>query len=96
MPLTSKGEEILTALTKEYGAEKGKQVLYAGKNSGKFTGIDMTEMEKEEAKHSGALEGHIAKLGQVSGLLNGLAEDSAKLRKRVDSYGSRRGDKKKK
>lgn len=43
MPLTSKGQEILANLTKEYGAEKGKEVLYAGKNSGKFTGIDDDE-----------------------------------------------------
>jgi hypothetical protein len=40
MPLTSKGEEIKKALTEEYGAEKGEQVLYAGKNKGTFTGID--------------------------------------------------------
>jgi hypothetical protein len=40
MPLSSKGQEILSNLDKEYGAEKGKQVLYAGKNKGTFTGID--------------------------------------------------------
>ncbi len=40
MPLTKKGEEIKSALTKEYGAKKGEQVLYAGKNAGTFTGID--------------------------------------------------------
>lgn len=48
MPLTSKGAEILSALTKEYGsAEKAKQVLYAGKNSGKFTGIDDDSAESK-------------------------------------------------
>ena len=40
MPLTAKGNEILSHLEKEYGEEKGKQVLYAGKNKGTFTGID--------------------------------------------------------
>ena len=40
MPLTQKGEEIKSALTKEYGAKKGESVLYAGKNAGTFTGID--------------------------------------------------------
>jgi hypothetical protein len=40
MPLTAKGEEIKSALTKEYGEKKGEQVLYAGKNKGTFTGID--------------------------------------------------------
>ncbi len=40
MPLTAKGEKILSNLEKEYGTDHGKQVLYAGKNKGTFTGID--------------------------------------------------------
>ncbi len=40
MPLTKKGEEILSNLNKEYGSKKAEQVLYAGKNAGTFTGID--------------------------------------------------------
>ena len=40
MPLTAKGEEIKASLVKEYGEKKGTSVLYAGKNSGRFTGID--------------------------------------------------------
>jgi hypothetical protein len=39
-PLTEKGESILAALEKEYGEKKGKEVLFAGKNKGTFTGID--------------------------------------------------------
>jgi hypothetical protein len=46
MPLTAKGEEITSALTKEYGAEKGEQVLYAGKNKGTFSGIDSTKLDR--------------------------------------------------
>ncbi len=46
MPLTAKGEEIKSALTKEYGAEKGEQVLYAGKNKGTFTGIDCDKINR--------------------------------------------------
>ena len=38
--MTDAYETIKAALTKEYGAEKGKEVLYAGKNKGTFTGID--------------------------------------------------------
>lgn len=48
MPLTSKGNEIMSALTKEYGADKGKQVFYAGKNSGKFTGVDENQTAEEK------------------------------------------------
>lgn len=40
MPLTAKGETILEKLEAEYGSEKGKSVLYAGKNAGTFSGID--------------------------------------------------------
>ncbi len=40
MPLTAKGEKIKAALSKEYGAKKGEEVLYAGKNKGTFSGID--------------------------------------------------------
>lgn len=43
MPLTSKGEEILSNMKNEYGEEKGKQVFYASKNAGKITGVDNIE-----------------------------------------------------
>ena len=50
MPLTAKGAEIKKALTKEYGAAKGEQILYAGKNAGTFTGIDSAKLESAVAK----------------------------------------------
>jgi hypothetical protein len=40
MPLTEKGKEIESAMKKEYGPEKGEQVLYASKNAGTISGID--------------------------------------------------------
>jgi len=40
MPLNSKGRQILSSMQSEYGEEKGKQVFYASKNSGKITGVD--------------------------------------------------------
>lgn len=45
MPLTHKGEEIKASLAKEYGAKKGEQILYAGKNAGTFTGIDAERLD---------------------------------------------------
>ena len=49
MPLTSKGEEIYSSLLKQYGGSetKAKQVLYAGKNKGTFTGIDDASAESK-------------------------------------------------
>lgn len=46
MPLTPKGQKIEHALIQEYGEKKGKEVLYAGKNKGTFTGIDRTDCSK--------------------------------------------------
>ncbi len=40
MPLTEKGSEILHAMEKEYGTDKGKQVFYASKNKGTISGVD--------------------------------------------------------
>ncbi len=47
MPLTEKGRKIERALENEYGKKKGKQVLYAGKNKGTFTGIDSVESQRQ-------------------------------------------------
>lgn len=44
MPLTSKGEEILANMRKQYGSDKkAKQVFYASKNAGKITGVEGLE-----------------------------------------------------
>lgn len=40
MPLTKKGEEIKSAMQKNYGKEKGEQVFYASRNAGTITGVD--------------------------------------------------------
>jgi|SRR5579884_3290799 hypothetical protein len=51
MPLTEKGKKILRAMEKTYGSrKKAKQVLYASKNAGKITGIDM---HSEHDEHIG-------------------------------------------
>jgi hypothetical protein len=39
MPLNKKGKAIKRAMTKEYGAKKGKQVFYASENGGKIKGV---------------------------------------------------------
>jgi len=38
MPLTPKGKKIQKAMSKTYGAKKGKQVFYASQNKGKISG----------------------------------------------------------
>jgi hypothetical protein len=38
MPLTKKGQKIMSAMKKQYGAKKGKQVFYASQNKGTIKG----------------------------------------------------------
>jgi hypothetical protein len=40
MPLTNKGEKILSGMEKEYGAKKGEEVFYASRNKGTISGVD--------------------------------------------------------
>lgn len=43
MPLTKKGQKIMTAMKSEYGAKKAKQVFYASRNAGKIKGVDKSK-----------------------------------------------------
>lgn len=48
MPLTEKGEKILSAMEKSYGSKKkGEEVFYASKNAGKISGVDSAGEEEE-------------------------------------------------
>ena len=38
MPLTKKGNEILQAMIKQYGKDKGKKAFYASQNKGTIKG----------------------------------------------------------
>ena len=38
MPLTAKGEKIMSSMKKTYGAKKGKQVFFASQNKGTIKG----------------------------------------------------------
>lgn len=44
MPLTAKGEEIMAAMKKQYGPDKGESVFYAAKNAGTITGVDSADL----------------------------------------------------
>jgi hypothetical protein len=40
MPLTSKGDKILSKMRSEYGDEKGTSVFYAARNKGTISGVE--------------------------------------------------------
>lgn len=46
MPLTKKGKKIMSAMKKEYGPKKGKQVFYASRNKGTIKGVDPRSRKK--------------------------------------------------
>lgn len=52
MPLTSKGQKIMSAMTSEYGAKKGKQVFYASRNAGKIKGVDPESVVSKRSKNN--------------------------------------------
>ena len=47
MPLTTKGQEILSKMREEYGQEKGTSVFYASRNAGKITGVDAVKKDED-------------------------------------------------
>lgn len=40
MPLTDKGQKIMSSMMDTYGSKKGESVFYASKNAGKISGVD--------------------------------------------------------
>lgn len=48
MPLTEKGQKVLSHMKEQYGEKKGKSVFYASINSGRLSG-----MEAGAARHQG-------------------------------------------
>lgn len=56
MPLTDKGDKIMSSMKGEYGDKKGEQVFYATKNAGKIKGVDEGEGEGEGGGEKGGGE----------------------------------------
>lgn len=50
MPLTPKGKKVMAAMTKEYGAKKGKSVFYAMENAGKLKGVEKRKNQSSQRK----------------------------------------------
>lgn len=86
MPLTAKGEKILSALEKEYGEKKGKSVLYAGKNKGTFTGIDSVVQHCDavkcdaEMKCDATFRGYTYKRIGEAKIIEGIGPDGGRWR----------------
>jgi 8-oxo-dGTP pyrophosphatase MutT (NUDIX family) len=81
MPLTAKGEKILASMTKEYGAERGKEVFYASKAKGTITGVDSAELEPPPAPDPDA------PLPRAAGVLFYTPEGRVLLMRRTDGQG---------
>jgi len=57
MPLTAKGEKIMSSMKKTYGVKKGKQIFYASQNKGTIKGThksrksNLLKMHVKAEKH---------------------------------------------
>jgi hypothetical protein len=63
MPLTGKGEKILTNMKKEYGPKKGKEVFYASQNKGTITGTHEKRSSAADLAYAQGFMDKCAKLG---------------------------------
>ena len=50
MPLTDKGQKIISAMKSEYGDKKGEEVFYASRNKGTITGVDPESRPRRRLK----------------------------------------------
>jgi hypothetical protein len=78
MPLTSKGEEIKSAMQDQYGAKKGEQVFYASKNKGTITGVDEQQRDQAGKFSSGGGGGSQSDVGKRLAWFNKEDGESAK------------------
>ncbi len=90
MPLTEKGNKIRSALVKEYGHDKGRQVFYAMKNKGTISGVDDDDdrIPLEEGKSREIVNRNAAKLigkGHNKEAAHGIAERKARESKSDDN-----------
>lgn len=51
MPLTTKGNKIMSAMKRQYGEKKGESVFYASRNKGIIKGVDPESKPKRGLKH---------------------------------------------
>jgi len=56
MPLTDKGDKIMSAMKSQYGAEKGERVFYASRNKGTITGVDPASSRTATPKGSKSMK----------------------------------------
>ena len=52
MPETAKGRKIHAAMREQYGDEKGDEVFYASRNSGRIKGVDRGKRRHRKQRRS--------------------------------------------
>ena len=53
VPLPDKGQKIMSAMKKQYGADKGESVFYASRNKGAITDVE----GRKTANKGGLIQG---------------------------------------
>jgi hypothetical protein len=89
MPLTEKGEKIMSSMKAKYGSKKGEEVFYASKNAGKITGVDDDDrVPLEEGKSRETINKNVAKLvgaGHKKETAYEIAERKSRMSKSDDN-----------
>ena len=53
VPLTDKGQKIMSSMKKQYGSDKGESVFYASRNKGAITDVE----GRKTANKGGLIQG---------------------------------------
>lgn len=56
MPLTPKGQKIMSSMKDQYGSDKGERVFYASRNKGKIKGVDPESKPVKKFSKGGPVE----------------------------------------
>jgi hypothetical protein len=62
MPLSAKGEKILSKMRSEYGTKKGTSVFYASRNKGTIKGVESVAGPRHARERDECIESFAKKL----------------------------------
>jgi hypothetical protein len=68
MPLTAKGNKIMSAMRSQYGEKKGTSVFYASRNKGTIKGVDPESSRPSKDAMKTVVSGYSAHVKKKRGM----------------------------
>ena len=96
MPLTEKGQKIMSDMKSKYGEKEGERVFYASKNAGKISGVDDDahvtshpgkDIKPDDFQHMGFTSQHVEPIKK-------LVSECDTLSRRLDAFEGRQHQRK--